>query len=379
MENGTTVIDRETLYEQVWREPLTRLAERYGLSDVGFRKACVRMNIPLPARGYWAKKAAGKKVRPRPPLPEGAYQHHLLVRHALLEKRSEFEVRFDEAMQRQSMPDALDLSLLPASVDECRRPVRALATKLGNRPKGGGVWREADFGNALRVAVSESSVERALRALEFGLIALEAAGYKLVQRRAKGEKALLEGHGQTLRLSVEERGKNVPREPTEQEREFDRLYPNSRNGEYYERGPTGALSLKVYEDGCYHKPVEMRDGVREPFEGKIARLPAKLAERRVREQVQAEIREEQNRRWEEESRRRGELRARRDEALQQLQEAERDAARWRRARELREYAMAYERAFPDETAEVAWLKRAADWLDPLREVSWPEIDDAHGC
>jgi hypothetical protein len=32
-------------------------------------KACKRLNIPKPPRGYWAKKAAGQPLPPRPKLP----------------------------------------------------------------------------------------------------------------------------------------------------------------------------------------------------------------------------------------------------------------------------------------------------------------------
>jgi hypothetical protein len=55
-------VSREELYRQVWETPMSRLAEQYGLSDNGLAKICNRINVPYPQRGYWAKKAAGKKV-----------------------------------------------------------------------------------------------------------------------------------------------------------------------------------------------------------------------------------------------------------------------------------------------------------------------------
>jgi hypothetical protein len=60
---------RQELYEQVWSEPMQTLASRYGMSDVALAKNCRKLNIPLPGRGYWAKKAAGKAVV-KVPLPE---------------------------------------------------------------------------------------------------------------------------------------------------------------------------------------------------------------------------------------------------------------------------------------------------------------------
>jgi hypothetical protein len=65
----TTRFTREELYELVWTEPMQALAPRFGISDVALKKRCLRMRIPTPGRGYWAKKAAGVTQR-RPALPK---------------------------------------------------------------------------------------------------------------------------------------------------------------------------------------------------------------------------------------------------------------------------------------------------------------------
>lgn len=59
-------LTREELYQQVWSVPMRTLAQRFGLSDVGLAKTCRRMVVPVPGRGYWAKKAAGKRVKQIP-------------------------------------------------------------------------------------------------------------------------------------------------------------------------------------------------------------------------------------------------------------------------------------------------------------------------
>jgi hypothetical protein len=56
-----TKVNRQALYDQVWSEPLTKLAKQYGVSDVALAKACRRAKIPLPGVGHWAKVAAGKQ------------------------------------------------------------------------------------------------------------------------------------------------------------------------------------------------------------------------------------------------------------------------------------------------------------------------------
>jgi len=67
-ENGY-IDDREKLFNEVWKEPMTTLAKRYGISDNGLRKRCNKLRIPLPPAGYWAKLKAGKKVMKKPKLP----------------------------------------------------------------------------------------------------------------------------------------------------------------------------------------------------------------------------------------------------------------------------------------------------------------------
>jgi hypothetical protein len=65
-------ISRTALYDAVWTQPMTKLSQEFGVSDVGMAKACRKLAVPLPPRGYWARKAAGKPVfkpmlPPRPP------------------------------------------------------------------------------------------------------------------------------------------------------------------------------------------------------------------------------------------------------------------------------------------------------------------------
>jgi hypothetical protein len=66
-------IERGVLYRLVCEAPVSEVATRFGVSDVGLAKACRRANIPLPARGYWAKTEAGISLYPAPlpPAPAG--------------------------------------------------------------------------------------------------------------------------------------------------------------------------------------------------------------------------------------------------------------------------------------------------------------------
>jgi hypothetical protein len=37
----------------VWEEPMVKLKERLGISDVAIAKRCKRFKIPTPQTGYW--------------------------------------------------------------------------------------------------------------------------------------------------------------------------------------------------------------------------------------------------------------------------------------------------------------------------------------
>jgi hypothetical protein len=56
-------LTREELFERVWSQPATEVAQQWGLSGRGLAKACGRLKIPMPPRGYWARLRAGQRVR----------------------------------------------------------------------------------------------------------------------------------------------------------------------------------------------------------------------------------------------------------------------------------------------------------------------------
>lgn len=79
--NGCSIqLDRPTLFERVWSVPVDQLAKEWGLSGRGLAKACSRLKIPVPPRGFWARVAAGQRVhRPKLPiLPPGEAEEILI-------------------------------------------------------------------------------------------------------------------------------------------------------------------------------------------------------------------------------------------------------------------------------------------------------------
>jgi hypothetical protein len=64
---------RDALHELVWTAPVSEVARRLGVSDVGLAKLCRRAAIPTPRRGYWARIESGQHVHrtPLPAAPQG--------------------------------------------------------------------------------------------------------------------------------------------------------------------------------------------------------------------------------------------------------------------------------------------------------------------
>ncbi|UXN57742.1 RWP-RK domain-containing protein [Phyllobacterium zundukense] len=60
-------LSREELFALVWEKPTQEVAKELGVSDVAIGKLCVRLQVPKPPRGYWARVQADQTPR-RPPL-----------------------------------------------------------------------------------------------------------------------------------------------------------------------------------------------------------------------------------------------------------------------------------------------------------------------
>ena len=53
-------VTRDKLYEEVWAEPMAKVAVRYRISANYLARVCHHLNVPFPHRGCWAKRLAGK-------------------------------------------------------------------------------------------------------------------------------------------------------------------------------------------------------------------------------------------------------------------------------------------------------------------------------
>lgn len=308
------VFTREEFYELVWSKPMTHLAKEFAMSDVALHKICRKHDIPNPPLGWWAKKAAGQKVKrkPLPKAPKGAPEK-VIISGGHLGPEPDVVISAREQARVLASSHVDDDDVVHPIVE--RTIGRLRKTKLS--AQGLVAIRESAL---IACEVAPQSIER-LR-LILGRITAAAAvqGFKLV---AGENAAMFERAGESLRFSVKETLRRVKHELSEKEqaeeakwqRKMERRYRNSWDWEFHPRPkfpewdyhPTGQLSFELEEvhiSGGQSPRKSFRDAKVQRIEsmandiavGMAALLAAKIDQRLKRE--------EQQRKWEEERRQR---------------------------------------------------------------------------
>jgi len=354
-------VTREQLYEQVWTTPLLRLAVQYGVSNVALGKTCRRLNIPTPGRGYWARLAAGEKLK-RPPLPK-AKGNEGWIRM----------VRDPEAKttEPREKPPTIEVASSLATAHELVSRIATLLVKARVNEHeqlvvGGGV-----------LTVTGATHKRALLLLDALFKELQKRGHRLELRGAEGGQVVLEVSvgEERVRLSMSEcldRRDHVLT-PTEQARV-------AKGDNYripkYDYVPGGRLRIDVHDERLARG--SWADTAKQRLERKLGHVVVSVeavAEERKRRRA-----EEEQKRLEEELRRQREAeeraRAKRQQRLAEYRELltkdlRRMAIEWEKSRRIQEFLDAYEVAMPEERrTDVSrrWLessRRYASQLDPL--------------
>lgn len=62
-------VTRESLYEAVWRKPISKLAVHWGISASKIATTCKNLGVPYPSRNYWQLLANGARVGREPLTP----------------------------------------------------------------------------------------------------------------------------------------------------------------------------------------------------------------------------------------------------------------------------------------------------------------------
>lgn len=251
---------RLELYELVWKDPMTHVAKRFGVSDVALRKTCVKHNIPTPPLGYWAKLAFGKKVsQPAlPPLKAGESEHiHLTIRPPKLLPASVSAVL--EAAEQQEMTPEMKVVVpkgRPKDLHPVVTTIEKAIRKCSANDEGFLIWGAKGEGS---IAIGPGSTERITLLLDAFAKALVTRGYDIsvdtdIEIRVENE---------PFKLKIYETKNKKPHQPTPSEikdqarhddnsKRYPTIYqPGRIVWRTWDRYPSGRLCIEITDPAQY--------------------------------------------------------------------------------------------------------------------------------
>jgi hypothetical protein len=354
-----TTFDRQQLYDLVWAEPMLGLSKKYNISDVGLRKKCLQMGVPVPGAGFWAKIQHGKMTTVTP-LPKDHYGQTEVV----LYLRDENHPATVDGLTPQAAMQTLierehpvELKITGNLKDPDPLIIKAQATLLKrNKYYNAGDILSTESGQ-LNIRVSDPQINRALCIMDAFVKIMIKRGREF---KFRNETTYIVIGEEEIEVALRETSTASIREDRWQTRELT---------------PNGKLELKF---GSYDPTVTGRDGkvsMEDQLAKIIARLELMAEEMRVKT-IELKI-------WraahEEKEHLRKQTEERRKLEVISFQKAMQDAIRWQETNIFREYIDHLEKKElaaeqPDEATLtwVQWARDKADWYDPLieKEDEW---------
>jgi hypothetical protein len=391
-----TSFERQKLFDEVWVTPVKTLAKEHGLSDVGLRKICIVLDIPMPPRGYWAKLAAGRKI-PKPPLHETTapttYQRvvNIIEVDKVVEERVTKARDSTTDVAKPNGPDYMpppDLSAFSSQTKLVVRAIKSIKLDEGALSLLGVTWAD--------ISVSPSLEERAILLVDRFSHELEVLGAKFENshpplpslrrgmRRDTGKKRnCFSLHGQRFFVYIRERimQELVPPPPPKPQKA---RHAGARQPawEYrppeYRCVPTGKMYASIVDAATYYENHKVEDTARGAIEVKVKKAVQSAADSAIRRNVENEVRAERELARRKKAQEWEAAKANKDLLLATLTEFEKMAKNLDRARSLRRLMddiAANQNSAPVELIkDMELIARMADWLDPLVKAPWPEVD-----
>ena len=387
--NGQNTYDRIKLYQEVWEQPVSKVALKYGVSDVMIHKVCKVLNVPVPPRGYWAKVQAGQNVN-KEPLPPDSDKVALSGRRT--DSKSS-EVKSSQIVQSDTLgflsedergrvvDIALNLKVDPNLKKlhptlQMHKAAFSAWSKQHPRDKYAN-WNRDPYRSKskdeppLWECVSEETLPRVYRLLDPLFRSIEKLGGKIqddLSMQIRNEHVKLkitEGRDQTPHVLTKSELQQV--EKYEQDkRKYSYVYePRFRKYDYI---ANGKLRISAYGDSF------VRDTNTVVVEERIGEILLALYLQSEDVRIEREKREEAQRKAEEEKRQKELRRQKYNEEVEKLQVLTNEARDYEIACQIRGYIVAVESkaTLDDKTkAWISWAKAKADWFDPTVSVSDP--------
>jgi hypothetical protein len=395
-----TTFERQALYEEIWAEPMTTVAQRYALSDVGLKKICVKLDIPVPPRGYWARLKAGQ-LPEKPPLPKSDGPSTFERSWRVDEPNKELENRLANARLEEAPLPLLSGATYsaPSGLADLGKEATSIAKAMAKFKEVDGLVSLSDKSWA-EISVSEGSRVRALMLLDKVAFTIKAAAgvfhakaITQVERPYHSRRDSDEGRGSfeihgtryfvriKERILKEEIIEPPPLSPKKRstryayEPDFSAFYRPKK----YSFTPTGKLQLQIYRASFSYEIAKTEDTANTVVEDKIFTLIEKVEKIALTAKVEEQLRHERKLESERKSKIWQARKANKDKLLKELDEYEQMARDLDRAESLRRL-MEKIRGLPESQSEpkekhIAQLTLMADWLDPIVGRPWPKVDD----
>lgn len=204
-------LTRKELYDIVWSKPMTHLAKEFALSDVALHKICKKHDVPSPPLGWWAKKAAGQRVKqtPFPRLKKGISDKITIYSGEL---RAEPELILTARERARVFTSAITMDADPPAN---RIVERTIARLLRGKPHGISGIVSIEEPGLIKIGVAPASAER----LRLVLNRLAAVAMTMKIKLVSTEKsAAFECEGELIYFNVTEFSQRHKYIPTEEDK-----------------------------------------------------------------------------------------------------------------------------------------------------------------
>lgn len=352
---------------------MTAIAKEYGLSDRGLGKLCERNSIPVPPRGYWAKKAAGHKVTIAPLIIVDGKEPDTII---LLKRAKPAPLNNQE---NPPLPEAIQEAInreiqtenhikVPATLHKAH----AIVERWIENDK-----REAELNKRYGMQSLHTPVtklDRRSRLITSTLFkALEKRGFKIIEEGGHhyNRQIWIALERDRISYQIRERVRQYRRKLTEEER-ANRLYSDQKWRQ--EREETGMLEIILKGENSY-SDIKIQEEGSTTFEGRLNEIVIKVIETLWASKSSRLDKEEQERLGREADHQRDLRKVSAEKEEKRKFNLEYKAQCWKRAQSIREYIEAVEIAHSRKQIEInssefeewqEWAIKYADELDFIK-------------
>ncbi|HMT74374.1 MAG TPA: hypothetical protein PKA77_09910 [Chitinophagaceae bacterium] len=345
---------RNELYDLVWSVPLLTLSKKYAISDVGLRKICIKMEIPLPKAGHWQKLQFNKKTnQPKLSANYNGDKEVILSLRTEEMKNIAASPSPSKILQQQIEKEMQPTLSVPEKLSKPDELIIAARESLNRKDRYEHNGMVSCERGELDIRVARTNIPRALRFMDTLIKAVKARGHDVI---IENDSTNILINTQKLKVSLREKTRRVP---------------GNDHWQTYDYIPTGILIFKL-DKVLYDK--EWIDG-KQKLEDQLPAILAKLEiisvelnewdRKRKQEREEEQIRRDRQKEFEK----------RQEEELKLFRSTLLKSSRWHKAVNLRNYideveakAKAENKLNDELQSWLAWARGKADWYDPFTET-----------